>query len=98
MPEKRAIVYDWETRKVQVHKEKDLQADNYHILELPPRLQYVIIFVDMETYTRPSLESRTPEGKLNIELVRLKLEKMDYRHRVLRSLGLISNLYFRKFS
>ena len=63
------------------------------MIELPPKHEQVTIFVDPETESEPTTESRREDGQSNVILATLYLIRLGAYHRVLRTLGLLSTLY-----
>ena len=68
------------------------QPDNYWTkFHLSPKDKQVTIFVDAETESKPTTESRT-DGRSNVVLATLNLNRLGAYCQVLRYLGLISTL------
>ena len=62
-------------------------------MDLPPKRKQVIIFVDPETESKPTTDSRGEDGQSNVVLATLYLNRLGAYHQVLRFLGLLSTLY-----
>ena len=67
--------------------------DQCQIVDLPPNRKQVTIFVDPETESKPTIDSRAADGQSNVVLATLYLNRLGAFHQVLRFLGLMSTLY-----
>ena len=63
------------------------------ILDLPPKPDRITIFVDAETRSRVTTASTGADGRCNLLLATLYLDKLDRRDRKLRSRGHLPKLY-----
>ena len=61
--------------------------------DLPPQWMQVGVYVDRETESRATLQPKRPDGRSNVLLATIYLDRLGVQFRVLRLLGLVSTLY-----
>ncbi len=68
-------------------------TEHCHKLDISQTLPEFIVYVDPETGSKLTLESKDAGGQVNDEMVTLYLCRLSTFHRTLRLLGLLSTLY-----
>lgn len=79
------------------HNETSISASgaNYQTVDLPTRSKQVTLFVDEETGSKLSTRSMGPDGKSNVLVAQLYLDRLGIYGQIFRFLGLLSTLYVR---
>ena len=68
---------------------------DYIPLKFPARNSIVTIYVDRETESRPTLEIHDKDGRLNVMLTTMHLDRLQPHYQILRRVGLLSTCYVR---
>ncbi|KAG8531350.1 uncharacterized protein KY384_002979 [Bacidia gigantensis] len=94
---KNVIFYDCDLKTVKVKNASKIplaqsDKDGCQTVVLPRNGRQVTIFVDRETESEVTTKS-TEDGRSNIILTNLYLDKLDRRHQLQRFFGILSTLY-----
>lgn len=91
-PFSRAVFYNPNEKTTQVRRAKNIDKTSYQEIKIPASNWLVTIYVDAETESKPTTKA-VEDGRSNIVLTQLHLNRVGFWGQILRRVGLLSTCY-----